>query len=1396
MGGRIKIICLFVLFSFSLHAQTEELRFEGLTVEQGLSANSILSTLQDSRGFLWIGTMDGLNRYDGYKFTVYKNIIGDSTSISENMIRSMYEDKAGTLWIGTWGGGLNKFDREKEKFTHFKHDSTNPNSLSHDAVISICEDNLGYLWVGTGGGLNKLNRKNKQFTHYTYNPDDTSSISDNKILSLYKDGNDILWIGTAGGLNKLQLNNKQETPPDNNSSVIDNEKSSPTFIRYMHNPNDVTSLSNNVVVSIYEDNFGILWIGTHGGGLNKFDRENEKFTRYINEPQNGSTISGNNVYSIYEDNSGDLWFGTYGNGLNKFNRATEEFIHYAYDPNNPTSINDNGIFSICQDDCGILWFGTWGGLNNYYKRKNIITYKYIPGDPKSLSDNQVSVIFEDKLGVTWIGTVNGGLNRLDGKSKGFTHFIHDPNNPYSISNNSINSICEDESGMLWIGTDGGGINKFDRKTNKFYSYSSDPDDPSSLSNNQVYQIFADHNGDIWIGARGGGLNKFDKENERFIRYTYNPDDPNGLGNDLVFAMFEDKRGVFWIGTYGGGLNKFNRETNTFTRYLHSSDNPTSLSNNNVSKIYEDKKGVLWVGTQGGGLNKFNREKNQFKHYTQVDGLPNEVIYGILEDDIGNLWISTNNGLSKFNPNTETFRNYDVKDGLQSNEFNMGAFKSKNGAMYFGGNNGVNVFYPDNIKDNTQIPKIVITDFQLFHRSVPVGYDEFNNRSILEKSIMETKEIEINYEDNIISFEFTALDFHAPEKNRYAYIMEGFEEDWNYTDASRRFVTYTNLDPGEYYFKVKGSNNDGVWNEEGTSLRIILTPPWWATWWSYILYGVFAIGLFSALTRFYLNRQRLRHQLELEHEHSEKLEEVDQIKSRFFANISHEFRTPLTLILGPSESIITETLDEKTKKKAGSIKRNANRLLNLINQLLDLSKLEAGRLKLETSFSNIVTFVKGVAMSFESLAERKDIILKVKSSNDEIGLYFDKEKMEKVFTNLLSNAFKFTPGGSKITISVKETENNSVEIKVKDSGIGIPEKELPKLFDRFYQVDNSRTRERGGTGLGLALTKELVELHLGSIKVESEEKKETVVTITLPLGKEHLLPEEIVVVDETPEEGKILVELEEEGESTSLQVDKPLPEEIAKDKTIILIVEDNAEVRDYIKDSLESEYFIVEATNGEQGLRKAENIIPDLIISDIMMPKMDGNELTRRLKNDERTSHIPIILLTAKSEQESKLEGLETGAEAYLTKPFDTKELQIRIKNLINLRRKLQQKYSSDKIVTTMGELKKVSGLDEKFMKKAMEVIEKHISEETFSIEDFGKEVGMSRMQIHRKLKALTGKSASHYIRSVKLFKAKEMIGKHETTISEIAYSLGFSSPAYFTRCFKEEYGHPPSDLVD
>jgi len=1378
MAGYIKLITLCLLPSLLINAQTEEIQFEHLSVKEGLSATTVLSILQDSRGFLWIGTYEGLNRYDGYSFKTFKHDSDDSTSLSSNNIRAIYEDSSGFIWVGTWSSGLNKYDREQEKFFHYFHSPDDSQSLSSNDITSLYQDKSNYLWIGTLGGLNKLDLAKQKFIHYTHTPSDPTSISSNKIFSVIIDKSGTLWIATADGLNSFDKEKEQ-------------------FIHYKHDSSDPTSISNNKVYTIFEDKFGFIWVGTFGGGLNKFDRETKRFTHYIHDSDDPTTISGNKIYSIYQDSRGELWIGTYENGLNRFDSKNERFIHYTNDPDNPFSLSDNGVFAIYEDISGVLWVGTWdGGLNKYYAaEEKFVHYSHIADDPKSLNNNAVRSFCEDNSGSIWVGTDGGGLNKLDRESNQFTHYTNNPDDPFSLSNDVVYSICKDSTGNFWIGTGGGGLNKFDTETKRFIHYKSNPDDPASISDNFLSLVYEDKRGALWIGSSISGLIKFDRAKEKFVQYTHNPDDSTSLSQGKIYSIFEDNSGVLWIGLLGGGLNRFDHKTEQFKHYKNIPGDSSSLSNNVVSSIYEDKSGVLWIGTEG-GLNKFDRENEEFLNYRKADGLPSDMINGILEDDYGNLWLSTNNGISKFNPVDKTFRNYDVMDGLQSNEFNQWSYyKNKTGELLFGGNNGFNVFHPDSIDkiENSHKPPVIITEFQLLHKPVPIGFNKSTNRSILEKSITETEEIELLYDDNVISFEFAALDFHVPEKNQYAYYMEGFDKDWTYTYADRRFVNYTNLSPGEYTFRVKASNNDGVWNEEGASLRIIIAHPWWATWWAYILYGIFAVVLFSTSTRFYLNRQRLRHQLELEHEHAAKLLEVDQMKSRFFANISHEFRTPLTLIIGPSQSIIKETTKEEIKKKAGTIKKNASRLLSLINQLMDLSKLDAGKLKLEASHGNIVKFIKGVAMLFESLAERKDIILKVKSSNNEINAYFDKEKMEKVLTNLLSNSFKFTPEGGKITVTVSEREANSIVIKIRDTGIGISKEEIPRLFDRFYQVDSSQTREQQGTGIGLSLTKELVELHSGTISVESMEGEWTEVTITLPLGKEHLLPEEIVEADDSTIEGNVLVEDEDIMRSSELK--KSYSEDFDKDKTIILIVEDNSDVREYIKESLGEDYQVEEAVNGEQGVRKAENIIPDLIISDIMMPKMDGNELTRILKNDEKTSHIPIILLTAKTEQDSKLEGLATGADDYLVKPFDTEELQIRIKNIIENRRKLQKKFREGEFVSPRGKEKKLSRIDEHFMNKIMEVIEQHISEEEFTIEEFGNEVGMSRSQIHRKLKALSGKSASRYIRSVRLARAKKMIDDQNGNISEIAYSVGFSSPAYFTKCFKDEFGYPPSDLV-
>jgi signal transduction histidine kinase/ligand-binding sensor domain-containing protein/DNA-binding response OmpR family regulator len=1374
LNKNLKIFCIIGVICSLSFAQKRDIQFNHLTSQDGLASNSVFSIVQDNKGFLWFGTYDGLNRYDGYKITAYKTIEGDTTSISDNKIRVISKDDKGNLWIGTWDSGLNKYDPITEKFTRYQHDANNLSSLSSNNIVSLFCDKYGNLWIGTiGGGLNGFDSKYNKFHCFKNNPDDPSSLSGNAIYSIYEDRNGTLWIGTsAGGLNKFN-------------------RESETFTSFKFNPADSKSISSNYVTSIFEDRTGNLWIGTATGGLNKFDRRSDKFDRYS---KNSSTsILSNYIQSIFEDSEGTLWIGTDDAGLSVFNRQDEEFIWYRQSSNNPESLTDNTIVSICEDRTGILWFGTWnGGINKYSKiDKKFITISHNPDDPNSLSGNSIFPIYEDRFGDLWIGTDIKGLNRINKKTNKFTRYFNQPDDPNSISSNSINSICEDSFGNLWISTNDNGINRFDRTTNKFAHFKNIPNDPSSIRNNAISQMFLDSKGDLWIGVSNAGLDKLVKGSTGFIHYEPDPKNPKSISPQTIFAINEDQSGNLWVGSDGGGLSMLDKDKEEFIHFKNDPGNSFSLSHNSVSVIHRDKNGTLWIGTNGGGLNKYNPKDKAFIRFREKDGLPNEMICGILEDDAGNLWISTYKGLSRFDPQNENFRNFGVEDGLQGNEFNNWAFcKSKNGTMYFGGTDGVSFFHPDSLKDNLVIPPVVITDFQLLHKPVQIGYDPNWERTILQTSIAETKQIDLKYDDNIISLEFSALDFNNPERNQYIYILEGFDKNWTRTTAKRRFVTYTNLDPGEYTFRVKGSNNDEIWNEAGTSLKIIIHPPWWATWWSYILYGFVSILIFASSTRFYLNRQRLRTQLDLEQVHAKKLEEVDRMKSNFYANISHEFRTPLMLILGPVEKLISKVKDEDSQKQAGLIKGNAKRLLTLINQLLDLSRLEAGKLKLNASKGNIAQFVKGLAMEFESIAERKDISLKVLMEKEDVEAYFDKEKLEKIITNLMSNAFKFTPSGGRITVKLSETSTNQVEIIIRDSGIGIPQSELSKIFDRFYQVDGSHTREHEGTGIGLALTKELVELHKGNIFVDSVEGHWTEVKLNFPLGREHLTDAEIIATADFEMRKVENVDefTKEDSEAGDLLNDNLI------DKTIVLVVEDNPDVREYIKDALKEYYHVEEAANGEQGLRKAEKCIPDLIISDIMMPKMDGYEMTRRIRQDEKTSHIPIILLTAKSDKDSRLEGLGLGADDYLIKPFDSDELLARIKNLIETRRRLQEKFGTGAAILQKPEKANLSCLDEQFMNRIMMVVDEHLAEEEFSIEEFGKDVGMSRSQMHRKLKALTGKSASVYLRTVRLAKAKQMIEEKKGTISEISYWVGFASPAYFSRCFKDEFGFTPSEV--
>ncbi len=796
---------------------------------------------------MWFATQDGLNKYDGYNFTVYRTIPGDPDSIGFNYIRAIIEDSNGKLWIGTSGAGLDQFDRDTAHFIHHQSNPGDPHSLSDNTIFSLFEDQEGTLWIGTSNGLNSYDPSGDSFTRYQYVEWDPNSLSGNIVRSILEDHHGQLWIGTEdGGLNKLD--------PEGGG-----------FLHYKHDPNDEHSLSSDHVAAIYEDRGGVLWIGTEGGGLNRFDRVSGKFQRFMNDPDDPSSISSDSVSEVFEDREGNLWIGTLGGGLDLFHRETGQFAHYQHDPGDPWSLSVDWVLSIYEDRAGELWVGTVGGGINKLDRatKPFLLIQTNPKDPNSLSTNFIWSILEDSSGMLWVGTQGGGLNEFDRESESWFHYQHDPDDPESLSNDVVRSIAEGPEGSLWVGTEGGGLDLFDPDTETFYHYRHDASDPRSLSSDDVLVVYEDRAGMLWIGTFGGGLNRFDPSTENFTRYLNDDGDPSSLSNNNVRAIYEDYSGTLWVGTEFG-LNRLDRTGGRFSRYLTIPDN---LFVSAILSIHEDRSGALWLGTFGGGLVKLDRKGEPFTHYSEDDGLPSNVVYGILEDDEGFLWLSTNSGLSKFDPRTVTFTKFDVTDGLQSNEFNGGAYvRGGSGEMYFGGVNGLNVFDPELIVENPYQPAVVLTSLTQGGESLELG-----------EAVENIEELTFHWPDNSFEFEIAAMSFRQPEKNQYAYMLEGFDEGWNEI-GTNRLGKYTNLPSGTYTLRIKGSNNDGLWNDEGTSIMVTIVPPIWRTWPFIGLVLVLITGSIFALFRLRVRSAEVRSrelEVQVEKRTEELRHEIDQ-----------------------------------------------------------------------------------------------------------------------------------------------------------------------------------------------------------------------------------------------------------------------------------------------------------------------------------------------------------------------------------------------------------------------------------------------------------------------------------------------------------------------------------------
>jgi signal transduction histidine kinase/ligand-binding sensor domain-containing protein/DNA-binding response OmpR family regulator len=1357
---RILPIMLAVLF-FTAHkgiAQSHIIKFQNYSIEEGLSNPYIQCIYQDKRGYLWIGTSDGLNRFDGYTFKIYRYSESDTNSLNGVLVRAIYEDSDGNLWIGTERGGLCMYRYKFDNFKRFTDKTYNNFTLTGKQVNSIVEDSRNRLWLGTNEGLYCFHYESGSLNKYSHNSYDSSSLINDAVNIVFIDDDSLLWVGTNNGLDYMDRDRKG-------------------FVHFQFSKDNQSDSRYNQVMSVCQDSYGNLWVGTYLGGLKKIDRTNRSFKNYILEEEG---LRSQTIRAILEDKNDNLLIGTRG-GLYIFNIKSGRAELIEHDDYNPFSLSHNSVWSIFKDKKGDIWVGTRNGVS--YLNQNIQVFKHYKAasdDIRFLNNPEIWEFMEDSRGNIWIGTEAGGVNIFD-RRKGEFIYLFDYGHFRSFKEKNVKALMEDKDGRIWIGTFMGGIILYDKNKEKIKVFRNDVNDPASLCDDRVWDIFQDSKNRIWVGTENG-LDRYDPVKETFIHYR------DSFKTNTVNRIDEDRYNNLWFASENLPLTKYDSKTKSIKKY----DYFTRI-------VYHDKKGYYWLGVRGKGLYKLDSDFTLIRIYNTEDGLPNNTIYGILEDNDNYIWISSLNGLSKFDPGNEEFINYFKQDGLQNNKFNYEAFlKTRQGELVFGGINGFNIFNPSDVRLNTFEPSVVFTDFKIFNKSVNID-QEYDDYVLLSSHVNETERITIPYSISVFTIEYSALNFESPSDNQYAYMLKGFENSWNLV-GKQKSATYTNLDPGEYVFYVKAANNDDIWNENPRELYITILPPYWKTLW-FKLFLVFLIGASIYLIIVILtNRAKLKNQIVFERMQAQRMHELDMMKFKLFTNISHEIRTPLSLITSPLEHLLkSERVSEETKDHLKIMHRNARRLMSLVNQLMEYRKLEAGKLKLELTQGDLVKFIKDIINSFTELAEERDIKLELKTVVNEILIWFDPDKLEMVIYNLLSNAFKFTPDKGKISVlisliyrkidkSIKEAVSDKVvEISISDTGIGISQDQIDKVFERFYQSEKSQFIRSGGSGIGLALSKDIIELHNGSISATSKEGKGTTFRVYLPYERKDLSGQP----KEQSTEAIKVPEINDEANFT--------PEEllVAKDKLsennlpILLIIEDNHDMVYFVKKFFEKVYNIFEAYDGEKGLLMAQEIIPDIIICDILLPKLDGRKVCAQLKNDVRTSHIPIILLTALSSKEHEKDGFLVGADAYISKPFDPDILKVRLEQMLKTQQKLKEKYSHQ-IFLEPKDIE-ITSSEEKFIKKAIKIVEDNLHDPDFGVNEFSREIGISKVQLYRKFRAISDMTVKEFIRTLRIKRAAQLISKTDLTVSEVAYKVGFREVNYFRKCFKEFYNVNPSE---
>ena len=1321
------LACFFITIFCQAQSVEEHYYFKNLSIRNGLSQNTVNAILQDRKGFMWLGTKDGLNRYDGLSFRKFKHDAANPRSIGNSFITSLYEDFNGNIWVGT-DAGVYIYYPEKEAFEEFDCQSLEKTRIER-SVSMIAGDKQGRVWIAVEAqGMFCYDARQKLLRNYPL-----SEISSN-IKCFTFDSGGTLWLGFYGDGLYYSKDNLATVHP------------------YGSPEDGKREFEGGVITKIVQGNYNCLYIGSVKEGVSELNLTSGQVRNLLAIDESGESIFCRDLLP-YSDN--ELWIGT-ESGIYIYNLRTAQFIHLRASLYDSYSLSDNAIYALYKDREEGLWIGSYFGGVDYYPRQYTYFAKYYPKNiANSLHGKRVREFCRADDGTLWIGTEDGGLNHFNPKTKEF-HFFEP-----SAGFTNIHGLCMDGS-HLWVGTFSKGLRVIDTRTGVVLRTYTEGHTPHSLNDNSIFSSCRTSAGEIYLGTLFGLL-RYNRTQDNFDRIPE-------LNGKFVYDIKEDSYGNLWLATYANGAYCYDVSVRRWKNYVFDAEDEKSLPYDKVLSVFEDSYRQIWLTTQGGGFCLFHPDTETFTRYGLKDGLPNDVVYQIVEDDDRFLWLTTNNGLVRFDPKTMEMKVFSTANGLPTNQFNYrSGFKDEAGNIYLGSINGFVAFDPRTFAENRQVPAVAITDFLLFNKEVPVGETD----SPLKSSITFSDKVVLTADQNSFSFRIAALSYQAPRMNKLMYKLEGFDEGW-LTIGESPLVTYSNLGYGDYVFKVKASNSDGVWNEQETSLHLSILPPFYLSGWAYCFYVLFFMGCLVCVIFYFKRRNYRKQHRQMEMLEQEKEREVYHAKIDFFTNVAHEIRTPLTLIKGPLENIILKKeVDSETKEDLYIMKQNTERLLNLTNQLLDFRKTETRGFRLNFTECDVVAVLRETYLRFTSLAKQKGLDFILELPQECFMADVNQEALTKIISNLLNNGVKYASTYLRISL---ETDEKVFHIRTFNDGEMIPDTMKEEIFKPFVRLDKE-DEVTTGTGIGLALSRSLAELHQGSLMMEKGEEVNCF-CLTLPVNQDSTITLSAENVSQVEENS-----CGWEQEETDTKEKKPM----------ILVVEDNPDMLAFIRKQLTTEYSVLTAMNGIEALAVLDNHYVNLVVSDVMMPQMDGFELCKTIKSDLSYSHIPVVLLTAKTNIQSKIEGLELGADAYIEKPFSVEYLLANISSLIHNREKLRQTFAKSPFVAanTMA----LTKADEEFIWKLNDIIQANLHNPEFSMEDMADALKMSRSSFYRKIKGVLDLSPNEYLRLERLKQAAQLLKEGKSRVNEICYTVGFNSPSYFSKCFLKQFGVLPKDFI-